>query len=80
MTGNYKQNIIIEHKKKKKKNISIDSVFTPEINEVLARVKVHLEFCSRPIYLTPKSPFPKSGQYRTFLSQPGSGRLIRLAK
>ena len=27
MTGNYKQNIIIEHKKKKK-NISIDSVFT----------------------------------------------------
>ena len=46
----------------------------------MARVKVHLEFCSRPINLTPKSLFPKSGQYRTFLSQPGSGRLIRLAK
>ena len=59
---------------------SIDPVFTPEINEVLARVKVHLEFCSRPVNLTPKSLFPKSGQYRTFLSQPGSGRLIRLAK
>ena len=41
-----------------------------EINEVLARVKVHLEFCSRLITLTPKSLFPKSGQYRTFLPQP----------
>ena len=49
---------------------SINPVLTPEINEVLARVKVHLEFCSRLITLTPKSLFPKSGQYRTFLSQP----------
>ena len=39
-----------------------------------------LEFCSRLINLTPKSLFPKSGQYRSFLSQPGSGGLIRLAK
>ena len=46
------------------------SVFTPEINEVQAQVKVHLEFCSRLITLTPKSLFPKSGQYRTFLFQP----------
>ena len=49
---------------------SVDPVFAPEINEVQARVKVHLEFCSRQITLTPKSLFPKSGQYRTFLSQP----------
>ena len=48
---------------------SIDPVFTPEINEVQARVKVHLEFFSRLITLTPKSLFQKSGQYRTCLSQ-----------
>ena len=59
---------------------SIDPVFTPEINEVLAQVKVHLEFCSRLINLTPKSLFPKSGQYRSFLSQAGSGGMTRLAK
>ena len=49
---------------------SVDPVFTPEINEVQARVKVHLEFCSRLITLTHKSLFQKSGQYRTCLSQP----------
>ena len=52
-------------------------------------MKVHLQFCSHLIHLTPKSLFPrpktqwspqKSEQYRTFLSKPGSGRLIRLAK
>ena len=52
------------------RHTSIDPVFTPEINEVQARVKVHLEYCSRLITLTPKSVFPKSGPYRTFLSQP----------
>ena len=49
---------------------SIDPVFTLEINETQARVKVHLEFCCRLITLTPKSLFPKSAHYRTFLSQP----------
>ena len=29
-----------------------------------------MEFCSRLITLTPKTLFPKSGQYRIFLSQP----------
>ena len=43
-------------------------------------LEFHLEFCSRVINLTPKSLFPKSGQYRSFLSQPGSGGLIRLGK
>ena len=60
--------------------VRIDPVFTPEINEVLAWVKVHLEFCSRLINLTPKSLFPKSEQYRSFLSQAGSGGMILLAK
>ena len=62
-----------------------DPVFTP----VFTWVKVHLQFCSRLIDFTPKSMFPggqrlnrspsKSEQYRFFLSQPGSGWLIRLA-
>ena len=34
-------------------------VFTPEKNDVLARVKVHLQFCSHLIHLTPKSLFPR---------------------
>ena len=56
-------------------------VFTPEKN-LLAGVRVHRQFCSHLIHLTPKSLFPrpktqwspqKSEQYRTFLSQPRSG-------
>ena len=34
-------------------------VFTPEKNDVLARVKVHLQFCSHLIHFTPKSLFPR---------------------
>ena len=49
---------------------SIDPAFTPDINEVQAGVKVHLEFCCRLITLTPKTLFPKCRQYRNFLSQP----------
>ena len=52
--------------------------------KILARVKVHLQCCSRLINLTPKSLFPRSPkireQYPTFLSQLGCGWLIRLAK
>ena len=49
-------------------------------------VKVHLQFCSRLINLTLKSLllrptyFLVTKQYLTFLCQPGSGSLIRLAK
>ena len=50
--------------------------------KVLLGVKVHQQFCSHLIDLTPRSLFlrpktywspQKSEQYRTFLSQPGSG-------
>ena len=34
-------------------------VFTPGKKLVLARVKVHLQFCSHLIHLTPKSLFPR---------------------
>ena len=59
-------------------------VFTPEKNSGL--VKVHLQFCSSLIDLTPRSLFPRPKvqwsprTIRTFLSQPGSGWLIHLAK